>query len=135
MSTLGGKLGGPLPIHPPKDVPVCLRVRAEGDGGHQQGLPGPDTRADVLVIQLMGYKTSQEEIWGLYNEVYILRRLPSPSPCGPEWAQELTQDILSSIEDHLWQRRGDDVPKEGQEQGPTSVLLPHHQDGIPKRRP
>ena len=31
-------------------------------------------------------KPPREEIQELYNEVYTLRRLPSPSVCGPEWA-------------------------------------------------
>ena len=64
-----------------------------------QGRPGPDTRVDIPAIQLMGYNISWEEIQELYNEVYMLRRLPGASPCGPEWAKELTQDILSSMED------------------------------------
>ena len=94
--------------------------------GQWQGLPGPDARANVPAIQLVRYKTSQEEIQELYNKVYLLGRLPGPSPCGPEWTQELTQDILSSMEDCLWQRRGADVPEVDQEWGPTSALLPCH---------
>ena len=39
--------------------------------GHQQGLTGLDTRVDVPAIQLMGYKTSWEEICELYTEVYM----------------------------------------------------------------
>ena len=69
--------------------------------GCQQGVPGPDARADAPATQLMGYKTSQEEMQELYDEVYMLRRLPSHSLCGLEWAQELTQDIFSSMEDCL----------------------------------
>ena len=94
--------------------------------GHHQGLQGLDTRVDVPAVQLVGYKTSWEEIWELYTKVYLLRRLPGPSPCGPQWAQELTQDILSSMEDCLQWRRGDDAPEVGQEWGAASTLLPHH---------
>ena len=53
----------------------------------------------------MGYQTSQEEIWNLFYEVYMLKRLPTPPPCRPEWMEKTTRDILSSLRSHL-QRRG-----------------------------
>ena len=82
--------------------------------GCQQGTPGLDTRADVPKIQLLGYKTSQGDIRGLYNKVYQLKRFPSPPLCGSEWMQELAQDILSSVEEHLQQRGGAAMPEGGQ---------------------
>ena len=37
-----------------------------------------DPEADVTTIQLMGYRTSREEIRDLFHQVYMLKRLPSP---------------------------------------------------------
>ena len=70
--------------------------------GWQHGLPRPDLKVDVPAIQLVGYWASQKEIWDLYHEVYFLRRLPSPQPCGPQWWEEAIQDIPSSLRSHLW---------------------------------
>ena len=86
--------------------------------GHWRGTPGLDPKVDVPTIQLMGYKTSQGEIRGLYNEVYQLKRLPSPPPCGPKQVQELAWDILSSMEEYLQQREGATVPERDWEWGP-----------------
>ena len=47
--------------------------------GWWQTLPRPDPKADIPTIQLVGYWTSQKEIRDLYHEVYLLRRLPSPT--------------------------------------------------------
>ena len=43
----------------------------------------------------------RDEIWGLYNEVYQLKRSLGPLPCSLEEAEELTQEILSSLKEHL----------------------------------
>ena len=52
--------------------------------GCWHGLLRLDPEVDVPVIKLVGYQTSQEEIRGLFLKVYMLKRLPSPLPCGPE---------------------------------------------------
>ena len=102
----------PPPVHPPEDVPTCHRIRAERDGvGNSPRLasketPRLDARADVPAIQLVGYKTSQGEIWELYNEVCQLKRLPSSPLCRPEQVQELAWAILFCLEEHLQQRWG-----------------------------
>ena len=61
----------------------------------------------------------------------MLKRLPGP----PMWAQMSTggsQGILSSLKDHLWQRRGDYLQGNGGLE-PTSTHLSHHWDGISQR--
>ena len=84
----------------------------------QHGLPRLDPKANVPTVQLMGYWTSREEIGELFYQVYMLKRLPRPPPCGPEQSQEVMQDILSSLKDCLWQRRGDQVEEnEGPHRG------------------
>ena len=62
----------------------------------------------------------------------MLKRLPRPPPCGPTQAPEVTKDILSSLKDHLWQRRGDQV-EENEEPEPTGTHLPHHWDEAPQK--
>ena len=64
--------------------------------GCWQALPRLDAKADVPAIQLMGFKTTQREIQELYNDICQLKRLPDPPPCGPEWAEELAQEIVTS---------------------------------------
>ena len=60
--------------------------------------------------------------------------MPSPPLCGPEWAQELAQDILSSLKEQLQQRRGPTMPEGGQEWGPVrpsypnTKMRPHKED-------
>ena len=51
--------------------------------GCQHGLPRLDPKEDVPAIQLVGYQTSREEIWDLFHQVYMLKRLPRTPPCGP----------------------------------------------------
>ena len=74
---------------------------------HWHGLPRLDPKVDVSAVQLVGYQTSREEIGDLFHQVYMLKRLPGHPPCGPEWAQEVMRDILSSLKDHLRWRRGE----------------------------
>ena len=71
--------------------------------GHQQGLPKPGSRADVTAIQLVGYWMSSEEIGDLYQQVYVLKRLPGPLLSRPERAGEIMEDIVSSLKDCLRQ--------------------------------
>ena len=74
---------------------------------HGHGLPRLDPEADVPAVQLVGYQTSREEIGYLFHQVYMLKRLPGPPLCRPKWAWEVTRDILSSLKDHQWCRRGE----------------------------
>ena len=46
--------------------------------------PRLNPEVDVPAVQLVGYWTSQKEIWDLYHEVYLLKRLSGPAAL---WAQ------------------------------------------------
>ena len=80
--------------------------------GCQQGLPNLDSGADIPAIQLVGHQMSSKEIGDLYCQVYALRRLPWPLLCGPERAQWITEDIVSSLKDCLRWRKGE-LPERG----------------------
>ena len=73
----------------------------------QHGLPRLDPEADASAIQLVGYRTSREEIGDFFHQVYMLKRLPGPPLCGPEWAWEVMRDILFSLKDCLRWRKGE----------------------------
>ena len=74
--------------------------------GHRQSYPWLDAKVEVSAIQLVGFKTTRERIWELYNNVYQLRRSPGPPPHGPECTEELVQEICTSLGEQLWQRWG-----------------------------
>ena len=61
--------------------------------GHEYGLPCLDPQADISPVLSVGPQTSREEIWDLYYQVYKLRRLPRSLPCGPEWADVLSEKL------------------------------------------
>ena len=50
--------------------------------GHWQSYPGLIAKAEVPTIQLVGFKTTLDEIWELYNDVYQLKRSLGPLPYG-----------------------------------------------------
>ena len=87
---------------------------------HQHSLLKLDPKADISAIQLVGPQTSKERFRALYYEVYKLRRLPG-SPLGePEQIEELTAEIVSSIEDCLgW--KGDEPSWRVEEPGLTDA--------------
>ena len=74
--------------------------------GHQQPSPKQEVSADVPAITLMGYKTTWEEIWRVYNEVYQLKIGPEAEPCEVEIAGNIYQEILHSIKECLHCRWG-----------------------------
>ena len=51
--------------------------------GCWQALPSLDAKVDVPAIQIVAFKTTQREIWELYNDVYQLKRLPGPPTMWP----------------------------------------------------
>ena len=104
-----GDRRSPLVHHPPWYVSTCCQAGAEGGGevvwqGCQQSLQRPNPEADIPTIKLVGYQTSHKEIRDLYHSVYLLRRSPSPLPCGPQQRKEAIWDILSSLRNwlHRW---------------------------------
>ena len=79
------------------------RRRQKGlfNGTPSRVYPGWTQRSDIPAIKLVRYQTSCQEIRDLYHSIYLLRRLPGPLPCRPQWREEAIQDILSSLRDHL----------------------------------
>ena len=90
--------------------------------GHWQSCPGLDARVEVTAVQLVGFKTTRDEIWELYNNVSQLKRSPGPLPYGPEQTEELVQEICTSLKEQMQWRWGSAQPKEEPEQGPTSRM-------------
>ena len=80
--------------------------------GCQQSLPRPDSEADIPAIKLVGYWTSHKEFRDLCHSVYLLKRLPSPTPLGSQWREEAIWDILSSLRSHLHRWGYTDTPEE-----------------------
>ena len=76
-----------------------------------QSYPGLYAKVEGPAIQLVGFKTSRDKIWELFNVVYQLRS-PGPPPYGPEHTEELVQEICTSLKEWLWQRRGSAQPNE-----------------------
>ena len=62
--------------------------------GCQEGLPKLDPEADLSAVQLVGPKTTKEEILPLYQEVYKQQRLPGSPPVG----SELMKEVLFAFE-------------------------------------
>ena len=56
---------------------------------------------DIPAVQLVGYRTSHDEIRNLFHEVYLLRRPSGLPPYRPEWMRKVTNDILYSLRSHL----------------------------------
>ena len=109
MSYVGHR-GATLPHHPAQYVSTCCQGGAErGERficwGQWESLPRPDPKESLSTIWMVGYQTSQKEIWDLYHEVYLLRSSPSLPPCRPQLREEAIQDILSSLMSQL-QRLG-----------------------------
>ena len=102
--------------------------------GLQQSLQRPDPEVDVPTIQLAGYQTSQKEMRDLYQEVYLLRRLPSALPCRPQWREEAIQDILSPLRSNLHRQEGTAMLEEDQ-WGLPPLPPPYLPTGIPLTGP
>ena len=95
-------------------------------------VPRPNTEA-VPAIWMVGFRTTREEIWGIYNEVYQLRRLPCTPPYGLEQMEALDQEIWTSLEEQMWQRWGSTRPERVPERGTTGILWPICQTESPWR--
>ena len=75
--------------------------------GCRHSLPKLDPKVDVSAVQLVGPQTSREEFKSLYNEVYKLQRLPGSPPGELEQIEELTAEVVSSLQDHLGWKGGE----------------------------
>ena len=50
------------------------------------------------------HKTTQEEIIGIYHQVYQLRRKPREVPCSWDMAEETHIENLEMLREHLWHK-------------------------------
>ena len=57
--------------------------------GYWQPSPEWDLSAEVSTVEHMGFKTTQEEIQMVYNDVYQLKRAPGEEPCDAEMAENI----------------------------------------------
>ena len=63
-------------------------------------------------MELITCKTTQEEIMGLYHQVYQLKRNPRALPCSEGTAEEICIEILEMLKEHLRHRWGPAQPEE-----------------------
>ena len=71
---------------------------------------------ETPTIILIGYETTQEEIFMLYQEVYKLMRAPETIPGDPREVEEVHQEILYSLKECLWHRKGPTQPEEPEQE-------------------
>ena len=101
--------------------------------GHQHPVSRETAKAKTPAIQMVGFRTTREEIQGIYNEVYQQKRLLGPPPYGPEEMEALDQEICASLKEQTQQRWGTARPEEDQRGATTSIIQPscqvksHHQ--------
>ena len=95
--------------------------------GWQQPLPGWDLEAESSTVELIGPRMTREEIWGVYNNVYQLWRLPGTNPCDMEMEERVCQEILASIKECLWHRQTCTQPEEEPRQSTTGTSRPDPQ--------
>ena len=76
---------------------------------------------------MVGFRTTREEIQGIYNEVYQQKGLLGSPPYGPEQMEALDQEIHTSLEEQMWQRLGTTRPEEDLRGSTMSILWPSHQ--------
>ena len=95
--------------------------------GWQQPLPGSDLSAEQYTIELIGPRSTQEEIRGVYNDMYQLWRSPSKSPCNAEMEESICQEILDSVRECLQHRQDQAQPEERPRWSPASTSKPDPQ--------
>ena len=120
-----GCWGTTPPIHPPIDAHTCPWIWTERSrevnspwpliGPPKAGLWGRGIHHPAGRTLDIQQKTGD-----LYHQVYALRRLPRPPLCGPERAQEITKEIVSSLKDHLRWRKGEQPGRGGEAEGTKS---------------
>ena len=95
--------------------------------GHWHILPRPNPEVDVPAIQIVGYQTSQKEIQDLYHEVYLLRRLPSPAPCGPSQMKGASKTSCLPLGNVYRGKRALPCQRRAKEGLTAAALQPSHQ--------
>ena len=96
----------PLPHHPPQNVPIHSRARAE-EGG-MNGLPGPLTQPPKvgptgrhLCNPISGTSNQQGGVQGLVLQNIQAQEATRIPTGGLEWMEE-----LAALKGHLWQKGG-----------------------------
>ena len=69
-------------------------------GQREQSLP-QSFHEQATAMESINPNFIWEENWGLYQEVYQLQRLPSRSHCEVATEEQLQEEILASIREHL----------------------------------
>ena len=85
-------------------------------------MPEWDPSMETPTIDLIGYKTTREDIFTLYQEVYWLKRAPGMVPCDPETEEEIYQEILDLLQECLWHRQGSTPPCQRKSLGEVSPV-------------
>ena len=73
---------------------------------------GSHYQREVPTIELLTHKTTQEEIVGIYHQVYQLKRNPREAPCSQDMAEETHIEILEMLKECLWHGQGSTQPEE-----------------------
>ena len=98
--------------------------------GHWQPLPERDVQVKVPVMELITQETTQEEIIGLYHQVYQLKRNLRVVPCSQDMGEEIYLEILEMLKVQLQHRQGPTLPLVS---GPLEPLC--RQNSMPRCRP
>ena len=73
---------------------------------------------------MVGFRTTWEEVQGIYNEVSQQKSLQGPPLYGPEWMEALAWEICTSLEEQTWQRWGITRLEEDLRGATVSILWP-----------
>ena len=80
--------------------------------GHQQSMPKWDASVEVPTIDLVGYKTTQEEDYSIIPWGLPIEKGPQTVPGDPKVAEEILQETLNSLKECLQCRWGSTQPEE-----------------------
>ena len=92
--------------------------------GWWQPSPKWDLGVETSAMEHIRPGMTRDEIRKVYNEVYQLKRVPSMNPCDVEMAENIWQEILNSVKEHLWHRWECAQLEEESGQGATSASRP-----------
>ena len=81
--------------------------------GWQQPLPEWDLSAEPSAVELIGPRSTREQIRGVYNDMYQLQRSPGKCPCDVVMEERTCHEILDSIKECLLCRWDCAQPEEG----------------------
>ena len=93
--------------------------------GHRLLIPREIAEAEVPTVQMVGFRTTREEIWGIYNKVYQLKRFPGPNLMSQsKWRPLIGKSALP------WKNgcsKDRVLPGKKRTRGATGILQPSHQ--------